>query len=105
VFHPPKEMRRRCGVGGAYVKRIVGIPGDTVEGRAGRIYVNGDLIDDSFVGGPPFEKRAVHHDQFFVVGDNRTDSCDSRQTQTIPRSSLIGPVIATYWPAARVGGP
>jgi signal peptidase I len=103
VFDAPPQA---CGTGGTFAKRLIGLPGDRLRERDGRWWVNGKLLDDSYVeagrrdhGSAFFE---VPRGGYFFMGDNRSSSCDSRTWGPVPRSSLIGPVIATYWPLGRI---
>jgi signal peptidase I len=108
VFEAPPATARACASGGAYVKRLVGLPGETVEERRGVLYVDGRRLVESYVlpanrgeasGGP----WRVPAGEYFLAGDNRRLSCDSRRWGTVPRDRLIGPVEAVYWPPGRVG--
>ncbi|HET8608029.1 MAG TPA: signal peptidase I [Gaiellaceae bacterium] len=110
VFHAPPAAARLCQGGGVYVKRLIGLPGDDVSERDGRVYVNGKLLHDSYV--LPADRDTITRDfgrvppgHYFFMGDNRADSCDSRTWGTVARSALIGPVFATYWPPQRIGSP
>ena len=108
VFKAP-EKARRCGWGdggSTFVKRIIGLPGELVSERDGAIYINGERLSEPYVD-PSLRGREngnwprVAPGYYFVLGDNRTHSCDSRTWGTVPRSSLIGPVMLTYWPPSR----
>jgi signal peptidase I len=111
VFHAPARAATDCGEGGIYVKRLIGLPGDTVheDGRS-RIWVNGHELDERYVTPPAraadtrFRNTSWHvpRGRYFLLGDNRADSCDSRTWGTVPHRSLVGPVIATYWPPTRI---
>ena len=108
VFETTPEAERTCpGPGGVFVKRLIGVPGDTVEIRDGQLYVNGVPQPEPYVNGTDaggnFDPVTVGEDQYFMMGDNRYDSCDSRQWGTVPRENLIGPVFARYWPIRRIG--
>ncbi|HJR94683.1 MAG TPA: signal peptidase I [Gaiellaceae bacterium] len=108
VFRAP-EAARRCGQsdgGSTFVKRIVGLPGELVSEREGIIYINGDrlvepYVDPSLRGHESGRWPRVAPNQYFVMGDNRIHSCDSRIWGTVSRGSLIGPVLLTYWPPSR----
>jgi signal peptidase I len=100
VFQAPKDA---CGVGGTFVKRLIGLPGETITETRGRISVDGRALHEPYVdpklrdfdsGGPWHVGRG----QYFFLGDDRAHSCDSRTWGTVPRSSLVGPVLVTYWP-------
>ncbi len=108
------------------IKRVVGLPGDLLALHNGRLYVNGVQASDSFVDRPdgvaeptqpapslttddpgapwslaqPYRVPAGH---YFVMGDNRTDSDDSRYWGTVPKSAIIGQAFFTYWPPGRIG--
>ena len=109
VFTAPKAADRcspRAG-GTAFVKRIVGLPGELVSERGGVVYVNGKrlaepYLDSSRKGHESGRWPRIAADHYFLLGDNRTRSCDSRKWGTVPRSSLIGPVLFTYWPPSRL---
>jgi signal peptidase I len=100
----------RCGRhdgGSTFVKRIVGLPGELVSERSGSIYINGERLVEPYVdplrrGHESTSWRRVAPDHYFVLGDNRIHSCDSRTWGTVPRSNLIGPVMLTYWPPGRL---
>jgi signal peptidase I len=109
VFETPEEAVERCGAGGTFVKRLIGLPGDTIVQRSGILRVNGAPLEESYVNGGPagldFPERTLGADEYFMMGDNRGQSCDSRQWGPVSRDDLIGPVFAVYWPPTRLGLP
>jgi signal peptidase I len=119
-------FRRPVPPNDVLIKRVVGLPGDVLSLKSGHVYVNGarlaepyvDKVDgraeptdpaDAFSGGVPRapwsleQPFRVPQGQYFCMGDNRTDSSDSRYWGTVPRSDIIGRAFFTYWPLKRVG--
>jgi signal peptidase I len=118
VFKTPPVVASKCGQGGTFVKRLIGLPGDTVhENNQGFISINGKNLNEPYVQpvrrqqdverNPSYRNETWHvpSGQYFFIGDNRGGSCDSRAWGTVPRSNLIGKVIATYWPPKRINFP
>jgi signal peptidase I len=107
VFNTPPAALNACGMGGVYVKRLIGLPGDTWSERDGYVYIDGKRLDEPYLD-PKFRDRLsypakkIPPGQYFMMGDNRAGSCDSRKWGTVPRNNLIGKVVATYWPPARL---
>jgi len=106
VFDAPPAAARACAEGGTFLKRVIGLPGDVVSERNGLVFVNGRRLDEPYV--PAGERDRITQSwprlapgRYFVMGDNRSSSCDSRTWGPVPRSAFIGPVVATYWPPSR----
>jgi len=103
-----------------YIKRVIGMPGDTVEMKNGVLYINGKKVDQPFINTEALAKQTVFIDDFtlesltgeskvpegkyFVLGDNRGVSKDSRMIGFIDRSAIEGKAVFTIWPFGRIGG-
>ena len=103
-----------------YIKRVIGMPGDTVEMKNGVLYINGKKVDQPFINTEALAKQTVFIDDFtlesltgeakvpegkyFVLGDNRGVSKDSRMIGYIDRSAIEGKAVFTIWPFGRIGG-
>jgi signal peptidase I len=117
VFNTPSEAALKCGEGGTFVKRVIGLPGETVhENDKGFILVKkpgspafvklkepylpaqSRLADSQHFG----QTWTVPPDSYFMMGDNRAQSCDSRTWGAVPRDKLIGTVFFVYWPPDRI---
>jgi signal peptidase I len=106
AYRAPRRAGPLCGhAGGVFIHRIVGLPGERVVSRRGRLFVNGELLRESYVDanrrGDLSGSWRVRRGRYFVLGDNRVESCDSRVWGSVPANSLIGEVFATYWPPRR----
>ncbi len=89
-----------------YIKRIVGLPGDDVVLEDGEVWVNGQRIDEPYVTqADPFARVRVHVKpaHYFVLGDNRPRSCDSRDFGLVPQDYIRGRVEVRVWPPERLG--
>ncbi len=85
------------------IKRVVGLPGDQIEWRDGKLLVNGEPLEEDYVEHParPYElspDEKVPPGKFYVLGDNRPDSHDSRYFHSIPEGNLKGEVVLRWWP-------
>ena len=103
-----------------YIKRVIGMPGDIVEMKSGVLYINGKKVDQPFINTEALAKQTVFMDDFtlesltgeskvpegkyFVLGDNRGVSKDSRMIGFIDRSAIEGKAVFTIWPFGRIGG-
>lgn len=99
IFRDPTDN------GGLMVKRVLGLPGDSVFVRGGVVWVNDKVQEEPYVKRPylsaEIERTLLQDDQLWVMGDNRTNSEDSRDFGAIERKDLVGRAAAVIWPAAR----
>lgn len=100
VFKYPLDPKRD------FVKRLIGLPGETVLIKDSTLYINGHLVDQPFLPkglkyqdyGPTTGAKG----KYFMMGDNRNNSLDSRVWGTLPRGNIIGKAILIYWPVNRI---
>ncbi len=106
VFDAPAAAKAACGEGGTFVKRLIGLPGDTVSEHAGGISIDGKPLHESYVLGRADDTTEgtwqVPDASYFFMGDDRAHSCDSRSWGSVPRGKLVGPLLVTYWPPSRI---
>lgn len=107
VFQSPPELQRRgYDKNLAFIKRIIGMPGEIISVDNGIVYLNGQPLKEDYIAEPPnqpFPPVKIPADQFFVMGDNRNDSNDSRYWGFLPRQNLIGHATFRFWPLDRIG--
>jgi len=92
----------------SFIKRVVGLPGETIEIRAGHLYVNGEELADQYVpagyiDGSNYGPRKIPEKEYFVMGDHRDSSNDSRVFGPVPRSYIYGKAVFAYWPVDHFG--
>jgi len=114
VFMPPDAAAKYClgvqnanvKIKDAFIKRVVGLPGDKVEVRNGTVLINDHPLQESYIAAKPdYELPAsvVPPNSYLVFGDNRNNSCDGHFWGPVPRENLIGRAAFRFWPPNRIG--
>lgn len=107
VFHARGELGSAFApdpkAHGGLEKRVIGIPGDSVVGRDGQVFVDGVAADN--IQTPPFPEVNLGTDEYFVLGDNRTYSQDGRDFGPVPRAAIFARVFLVVWPLGNFGAP
>jgi len=97
VFEPPEKVHSDY----PFIKRVIGLPGDTIEIKDGKTIINGiPLVEDYLRENPTYvmDEKYIPLKEYFVLGDNRNNANDSHSWGTVPRDNMIGKAIITYWP-------
>ena len=92
----------------SFIKRVIGLPGETIELRGGHLYVDGKLrpevyIPASYLDGSSYGPVSIPNDEYFVMGDHRDSSNDSRVFGSIGRRDIYGKAVFAYWPVDHFG--
>ena len=101
VFVPPIPGEKRH-----FIKRVIGLPGETIKVLDEKVYINGTALNEPFIKEPPrldYVERKSDDDKLLVMGDNRNDSDDSRSWGFLPVSRVEGKAIFIWWPPRRIG--
>lgn len=95
IFHYPPDPNRE-----PYIKRVIGLPGETVSVSNGNVYVNDISLDEPYISAPPNYEGSwvVPDDSLFMLGDNRNSSSDSHSWGMVPLKNVIGKAEIVYWP-------
>jgi len=99
VFQPP------TGRSVDFIKRIIGLPGDTVEIKDGAVYINDSAIDEPYIKAAPsytMAKKEIPEGEYFVLGDNRNNSNDSHRWGTLTQENIIGKAWLSIWPPGSI---
>lgn len=106
VFKPTATLEKQ-NFKDAFIKRVIGLPGDTVQVKGGVVYVNDRPLKEQYIEEQPnyeYGPVTVPENQYLVLGDNRNNSYDSHYWGFVPRSNIIGQAVVRFWPFNRLGG-
>jgi signal peptidase I len=106
VVFDPTEALEKMNFHDAFIKRVIGLPGETVEVKGGRVYVDDQPLREKYIADEPnyqYGPVKVPEGQYLVLGDNRNNSYDSHYWGFVPRPKIIGRAIVRFWPPNRVG--
>ncbi|MDR3602277.1 MAG: signal peptidase I [Desulfosporosinus sp.] len=104
VFNPPKNVDNPTG--DPWIKRVIGLPGDTVQIKDDKVFVNGKALTESYEMEKPnylYGPLEIPKDSYFVLGDNRNDSEDSHYWGVLPGENIVGRALFRYWPLKHFG--
>jgi signal peptidase I len=102
VFHYPRDPRK------SFIKRVIGLPGDRVRIAFGHVYLNGRAVEEAYVPEEFLDTRSypetvIPADSYFVLGDHRSMSNDSRDFGPVQHSYIYGKAVFGYWPFDKLG--
>lgn len=119
VFSPTTQLERELIANGekkyqeAFIKRVIGLPGDRIDVKGGKVYINNRSLSENYLGEPPRYQWSsteltpdgiVPPGHYLVLGDNRNNSYDSHYWGFVPKDKIIGRAIIRFWPINRAGG-
>lgn len=105
VFSPTDALQKQ-NFKDAFIKRVIGLPGETVEVKGGRVYINDLPLQEQYIDEEPhyqYGPVTVPENEYLVLGDNRNNSYDSHYWGFVPREKIIGRAVIRFWPPNRLG--
>jgi signal peptidase I len=117
VFKPPVQLEKELAAENKpkenFIKRVIGLPGERIEVKNGKVYINEKAISENYLDEAPnynwssntlISDGTVPKDHYLVLGDNRNNSYDSHYWGFVPKNKIVGKAVVRYWPIDRVGG-
>ncbi len=106
VVFSPTETLQKQQFKDAFIKRVIGLPGEKVKVKGGRVFVNDQPLREKYIEDEPhydYGPVTVPEGQYLVLGDNRNNSYDSHYWGFVPRGNIIGKAVVRFWPLNRMG--
>jgi signal peptidase I len=112
VFNPTAQLEREK-YKDAFIKRVIGLPGERIDVKGGKVYINGKVLSENYIDEAPNYKWSstdltpdgkVPEGHYLVLGDNRNNSYDSHYWGFVPKDKIVGRAIVRFWPINRAGG-
>jgi signal peptidase I len=103
LFYPTEKLQAE-GFKDVFIKRVIGLPGETIEVKARKVYINRKLLQENYIAQPPeytYSPVKIPANNYFVLGDNRNNSYDSYYWGFVPKANIFGKAIAIYCPIER----
>ncbi len=119
VFNPTAQLEKELDDDGkkkfneAFIKRVIGLPGDRIDVKSGKVYINGKVLSEKYLDEAPhynWSSTALTPDgivpkgHYLVLGDNRNNSYDSHYWGFVPKDKIVGKATVRFWPINRAGG-
>ncbi len=109
VFQAPQRALDAVGSTShdAYIKRVIGLPGEKVQVKDGKVFIDDKVLQENYIQAPPdyqWGPEVVPEGQYLVLGDNRNSSSDGHVWGFLPEESIIGRAVVRFWPPTRIGG-
>jgi signal peptidase I len=105
-WHPNPNKSEVPEIKDAYIKRLIGVPGDKIQVTRGRVYINDRPLSEKYIADAPNYELGpitVPPNYYLMLGDNRNNSCDSHMWGFVPRDRIIGRAVVRFWPPNRIG--
>ncbi len=99
IFHYPRNPKEE------FIKRVIGLPGEQISVRNGKVFINGQELEEPYIASPPNYtlEAIVPEGTVYVLGDNRNNSSDSHNWGSLPLDMIIGKAVFVYWPPSNIG--